>query len=123
MKRILNYIFDKKYSYFGWVILTQYFHSHCFINQSSTPQPMVAFQHLKNFHIDWIFMLTLKILWAIVAKSNANVIVSAVKLHSIVSYLLVIFVIPHCFTQSTICSIIHITILHTAKGQTCGNGI
>ena len=37
-------------------------------------------------------MLTLKILWAIVAKSNANVIVSAVKLHSIVSYLLVIFI-------------------------------
>ena len=68
-------------------------------------------------------MLTLKILWAIVAKSNANVIVSAVKLHSIVSYLLVIFVIPHCFTQSTICSIIHITILHTAKGKTCGSGM
>ena len=45
----------------------------------------------------------------IVAKSNANVTVSAVKLHSIVSYLLVIFVIPHCFTQSTICSSIHIT--------------
>ena len=75
---------------------------------------MVAFWHLKNFHIDRIYMLTLKILWAIVAKSNANVIVSAVKLHSIVSYLLVIFVIPHCFTQSTICSIIHITY---SKGQ------